>query len=62
MLKIIAVDFYDLIWQQETLFSEADIDRLFRKYAEHRVDAVLWRLSVCGSCCTAARLQTVRRG
>lgn len=48
MLKIIAVDFYDLIWQQETLFSEADIDRLFRKYAEHRVDAVLWRLSVCG--------------
>lgn len=48
MRKIIAGDFYDLVWQQETLFGQADIDSLFRKFAEHGVDAVLWRLSACG--------------
>ena len=49
MKKFIAVDFYDLIWQQtERIFSLDDMDALFRKYAEHGIDAVLWRLSVCG--------------
>ena len=48
MKKYIAVDFYDLIWQQSTPFSLGDMEALFRKYAETGIDAVLWRLSACG--------------
>ena len=48
MKKIIAVDFYDLIWKAENPFSRDDMDALFCKYAEYGVDAVLWRVSVCG--------------
>ena len=48
MKKIIAVDFYDLIWQYEKPFSRNDMEALFAKYKENGVDAVLWRLSVCG--------------
>ena len=48
MKKYIAGEFYDLIWQQSTPFSLADMEDLFRKYAETGIDAVLWRLSACG--------------
>ncbi len=48
MKKIIAVDFYDLVWQRKEPWTPEAIDRLFAKYAENGVDAVLWRLSACG--------------
>ena len=48
MRKTVAVDFYDLILQQHQLYSEEDIDTLFRSYAALGVDTVLWRVSVCG--------------
>ena len=48
MKKIIAVDFYDLVWKQEKPFSREDMDALFARYKEWHVDAVLWRLSACG--------------
>lgn len=48
MKKIIAVDFYDLIWKQEEIFTISDIEKLFCKYAQHGVTAVLWRLSLIG--------------
>jgi hypothetical protein len=43
-----AVDYYDLIWQSEKLFDEPHIDRFFGECAEHGINAVQWRLSVCG--------------
>jgi len=49
MKKIIAVDFYDIIWMHDGLFTLADMDALFAKYAEHGVTGVLWRLSACGN-------------
>ena len=48
MRKIVAVDFYDLILQQHSLYSREDIDQLFRGYAAIGIDTVMWRLSVCG--------------
>ena len=48
MKKFIAVDFYDLIWKQKTVFSLEDMEALFAKYAENGINAVLWRLSVYG--------------
>ena len=48
MRKIVAVDFYDLIIQQHQLYSEEDIDALFRSYASLGIDTVMWRVSVCG--------------
>ena len=48
MKKFIAVDFYDLIWKQETVFSLEDMEALFARYAENGINAVLWRLSVYG--------------
>jgi len=49
MKKIIAVDFYDIIWKHDGLFTLADMDALFAKYAEHGVTGVLWRLSAGGN-------------
>ena len=43
-----AVDYYDLIWQSEELFDEQKIDRFLGECAEHGINAVQWRLSVCG--------------
>lgn len=49
MRKIVAVDFFDLVWQQtERIYSLEDIDALFARYAEYNVDSVLWRISACG--------------
>lgn len=48
MKKFIAVDFYDLIWHQDTIFSASDMESLFRQYAENGIDALLWRVSVYG--------------
>jgi len=43
-----AVDYYDLIWQSEELFDEQKIDSFMGKCAEHGINAIQWRLSVCG--------------
>ncbi|MCF6175454.1 MAG: hypothetical protein L3J71_06790 [Victivallaceae bacterium] len=43
-----AVDYYDLIWKSEELFDEQHIDRFLGSCAEHGINAIQWRLSVCG--------------
>ena len=43
-----AADYYDLIQFSEELFDEQKIDQLFGEYAERGINAVQWRLSVCG--------------
>ena len=62
MKKYIAVDFYDLIWQQSEPFSLADMEALFRKYAENGIDAVLWRLSACGKLLYHTKTQDLYAG
>lgn len=43
-----AVDYYDLIMAQKTLFDESSIDRMLGAFAERGVDTVQWRVSVLG--------------
>lgn len=43
-----AVDYYDLIWQSEELFDEQHIDRFLGECAGRGINAIQWRLSVCG--------------
>ena len=43
-----AVDYYDLIWQSDELFDEQKIDHFLGQCAENGINAVQWRLSVCG--------------
>jgi hypothetical protein len=43
-----AVDYNDLIWKSEELFDEQHIDRFLGSCAEHGINAIQWRLSVCG--------------
>ena len=50
MEKIIAVDFYDLIWQSREPWTPERLDELFAGYVAHGVTGVLWRLSVCQHC------------
>lgn len=42
------VDYYYLIGQSEELFDKQKINRFFGECAEHCINAVQWRLSVCG--------------
>ncbi|MCF6177249.1 MAG: family 10 glycosylhydrolase [Victivallaceae bacterium] len=44
----LAVDYYDLIWRSAELFDEQHIDRFLGRCAEHGINAIQWRLSVCG--------------
>ena len=44
----VAVDYYDLLWQSDELFDEQKIDHFLGMCAEHGIDAVQWRVSVCG--------------
>lgn len=48
MQKIVAVDFYDLVWQSRKPWTPEMINELFERYASVGVTGVLWRLSVCG--------------
>ena len=43
-----AVDYYDLIWQSDELFDAQKIDHFLGQCAENGINAVQWRLSVCG--------------
>jgi hypothetical protein len=44
----VAVDYYDLLWQSDELFDEQKIDHFLGVCAAHGIDAVQWRVSVCG--------------
>ncbi len=43
-----AIDYYDLIWKSRKLFGREHINCFLGQCAEHGIDTVQWRLSVCG--------------
>jgi hypothetical protein len=44
----IAIDYLDLVWISDELFTEEPINRLLGEYAERGVDTIQWRVSVLG--------------